>query len=201
MSLWLTLTRHDAAQIEELLEHPEGPSAGRERLRLAWNDVVFEDDEDGTAYPRVIEETSEVRRNWDALHVLLTGAESFDEDGELLTCAPAPARDVVMGGLVLAERGGNQGRLYNPLLLMPDQVRAVHSFLQGLDAPTLIACRGDLLRKATFYSFSTDIPQPDGTLRTESVVEDGSLAAGVDIVRGFYARAAAAGNAVIKEVS
>lgn len=104
MSLWLTLTRHDAAQIEELLEHPEGPSAGRERLRLAWNDVVFEDDEDGTAYPRVIEETSEVRRNWDALHVLLTGAESFDEDGELLTCAPAPARDVVMGGLVLAER-------------------------------------------------------------------------------------------------
>ncbi|MFG2873511.1 hypothetical protein ACGFYU_00510 [Streptomyces sp. NPDC048337] len=112
-----------------------------------------------------------------------------------------PARDVVMCGLPRVGRAGGIARVDTPRLLMPAQVRAVHGFLCAVDVPALIRERAALVEEAGVYSFRMRVGQPDGSVRTMSMVEDGSLAESLEGVRGFYARAAAAGNAVVKEIS
>ncbi|MFC9294196.1 DUF1877 family protein [Streptomyces sp. NPDC057011] len=200
----MTLSRHDAAAVEELLRHPDGARAGRSRLWEAWNEGLgIAGDEGGRAPggpPRLefVEENDDIRRNWDGLHVLLTGCREHDQDEHPTPCGPAPARDVVMGGLPLVEEGA---RLDNPRLLMPAEVRAAHDFLSTVDVHALIRERAGLVEEAGVYSFRMSVGQPDGSVKVMSMIEDGSLAESLEGVRGFYARAAAAGNAVVKEIS
>lgn len=207
MGLWMTLTRHDAARVGALLRHPEGAEAGRARLRAAWEEGLTEPAlRDGAPLLECVEENDDIRRNWDGLHVLLTGCtrhdggECGDEDGgRPVPCGPAPARDAVMGGLPLSPGGG--GWRNTPLLLMPDEVRAVHGFLRGIDVPALVRERAGLVERAGVYSFRMTVARADGSSRVMSMIEDGSLAAALEGVRGFYARAADDGNAVIKDIA
>ncbi|MFI8875761.1 DUF1877 family protein [Streptomyces sp. NPDC055243] len=211
MGFWMTLSRHEAVQVQALLNHPEGAQAGRERLRGAWNqgglcaflnegDVLREPQENVPTLD-FIEQNDDIKRNWDGLHVLLTGCADHDEVEHNEPCGWAPARDVVMGGLALAEVGSTERPLDIPLLLTPAEVRAVHSFLCDIDASRLVRERARLVENAGVYSFHMNVGLPDGSSRVMSMVEDGSLAESLEGVRGFYARAAASGNAVIKEIA
>ncbi|MEV8532383.1 DUF1877 family protein [Streptomyces sp. NPDC051211] len=208
MGFWMTLSRHDAARVGALLDHPGGVRAGRRRLWDAWDawdDPAEEAGAHEQAAPPVLEaleETHEIRRNWDGMHVLLTGCEDHyhEEDAQERACGPAPARDVVMGGLPLSGAAG-PARIGVPVLLMPDEVRAVHGFLSGVDVPRLVRERAGLVEAAGVYSFRMTVQWADGSSRNMSMIEDGTLASALEAVRGFYARAAAAGNAVIKEIS
>ncbi|MFD9405848.1 DUF1877 family protein [Streptomyces sp. NPDC059989] len=211
MGFWMTLSRHDAGRVEELLHHPDGAQAGRRRLWEAWNEGLDMNDEgeSGSAHApggpprlRFAEENNDIRRNWDGLHVLLTGCREHDRDEHATPCGRAPARDVVMGGLPLVEDGGGGiARIDTPRLLVPAEVHAVHAFLRTVDVHALIRERAGLVEEAGVYSFRMRVGQPDGSVRTMSMIEDGSLAESLEGVRGFYARAAAAGNAVVKEIS
>ncbi|MEU9315091.1 DUF1877 family protein [Streptomyces sp. NPDC048295] len=89
----------------------------------------------------------------------------------------------------------------NLLLLMPDEVRAVDRFLQGIDLDEMIRERCDLLDEVYVYSFYTTVRKEDGSEHESTMAEDGSLAADFATLRDFYARAAEAGNAVIKDIS
>ncbi|MGW8378991.1 DUF1877 family protein [Streptomyces sp. ODS28] len=201
MGFWVTLSRHDAARVDALLDHPDGPSAGRERLRSAWS-AGLSPRSPGEGEPALecLEENDDIRRNWDGLHVLLTGCRDHRHDDDEPPCGEAPARDAVRGGQALTG-ADSSAQLQTPVLLMPDAVRAVRDFLRGLDAHRLLRERADLVERAGVYSFHMTVGLPDGSSRRMSMIEDGSLAASLEGVRGFYARAAAAGNAVIKEIS
>ncbi|MGA4841311.1 DUF1877 family protein [Streptomyces sp. G45] len=203
----MTLTRHDAAEVDRLLDHPDGERAGLARLWHAWDEGLgppelrAQEPPPDEPFLDHIEENDDIRRNWEGLHVLVTGCDRHDahEDDDP-PCGPAPARDVAMGGLSL-DGSGSGGRLNTPFLLTPAQVRAVHGFLRDLDPAALIRERAALVADAGVYSFHMGVLQPDGSTPRMSMVEDGSLLASLRGVRDFYARAAAAGNAVIKEIS
>jgi len=175
----MTLSRHEAVQVEELLNHPDGAKAGRERLSAAWNEggrpCEFQEN---VPVLDLIEENDGIKRNWDGLHVLLTGCEDHDEVEHDVPCGRAPARDVVMGGLALAEAGSIERPLDIPLPLTPGEVRAVHSFLRDIDPSRLVRERARLVEKAGVYSFHMTVGLPDGSSRVMSMVEDGSLAEG-----------------------
>jgi hypothetical protein len=181
------ITRHDYAEVLTLLDHPEGQDAGRERVYSEWYDDID--------YPRPGSrlrtlEWAHITRTWDALHVLLTGCENVDEVDYAPPTGEPPACDVIMGGLMLSHRTSRRHlRLNNLLLLTPAEVRAVDSFLEDTDLDALVRERGHLLEELNVYSFSTDM------------IEEGFLAHDFGVLRAFYARAAAAGNAVIKDIS
>ncbi|MCT2589792.1 YfbM family protein [Streptomyces sp. N2-109] len=201
MGFWMTLSRHHAAQVEALLEHPDGAQAGRKRLWDAWTEAPRPDEpHDSVPLLEFLEENDDIRRNWDGLHVMLTGCTNHADHEDREPCGRAPARDAVMGGLALP-RGGRTGRIDDARLLMPDEVRAVHDFLQDLDIPRLVQERATLVEEADVYSFRMGVGLADGSTRNMSMIEDGSLADSLRNVRDFYARAAADGNAVIKEIS
>ncbi|GAA2131088.1 DUF1877 family protein [Actinomadura napierensis] len=131
------------------------------------------------------------RHSWSEVHAFLDHPHGLP--GGLrrkgVPRGPAPARDVVMGGLVLT---GGSSRLDAPLLLRPAGVRAVDAHLRGIDLDALIQKRHPLLKETGPYSFGDD----DGG----DMVTDGSLARDFEVLRGVYARAAAGGDAVIKEI-
>ncbi|GAA3741006.1 hypothetical protein HDA32_002550 [Spinactinospora alkalitolerans] len=195
MGFWMWLTRHDQEQVLALLDHPDGVRAGRDRLLQAWWDMPDEPEQDPSAALQVLEEVW-TARTWDALHVLLTGCENTDDD--MVPTGEAPARDVVMGGLVLSPDGG-AARLKTPLLLTPDEVRAVHAHLQAVDRDALIRERHPLLREVGPYSFGTTA-EPGRPDAEGDMVQNGSLARDFDLLRDFYARAAAGGDTVIKNI-
>ncbi|MFJ4776782.1 DUF1877 family protein [Streptomyces sp. NPDC088762] len=204
----MTLSRHDAARVEELLRHPEGDRAGRIRLREAWNEgpdddayAIAEPAHGGGPRLEFLEENDDIRRNWEGLHVLLTGCADHDREEHAMPCGRAPARDAVMGGLPLSEEDGDSLRFDTPRLLMPAEVREVHGFLRTLDVPALVRDRARLVEEAGVYSFRMRVGQPDGSIRVMSMIEDGSLAESLEGVRAFYARAAAAGNTVVKGIA
>lgn len=141
---------------------------------------------------RVLEET-QTTRTWDALHILLTGCENEDRDNGLPS-GDSPARDVVMGGLIL---GGGTSRLNTPLPLWPDEVRAVAAHLRGIDLDALNKERYELLVEIGPYSFTGYMR--DG--ENPNMVQAGVLAEDFEVLRSFYGRAAAGGNAVIKGIS
>lgn len=64
----------------------------------------------------------------------------------------------------------------------------------------MIRERAGLLEEAGVYSFRMGVQGPDGSIERLGMIEDGSLAESLEATRAFYARAAAAGNAVIKEI-
>ncbi|MFF9512084.1 DUF1877 family protein [Streptomyces sp. NPDC014727] len=138
---------------------------------------------------RTVESTC-ITRTWDAIHVLLTGCENVDTVDFAPPIGEPPTSDVIMGGLIIGRRGGHRRRTNNLLLLTPDEVRAVDRFLQDLDLDAVIRERRDLLDDVYVYSFYSTIQS-----------EVGSLASDFAILRGFYARAAEAGHAVIKDIS
>lgn len=189
--MWLT--RYDGAEVAALLDHPHGLHAGLRRLRSVWDDLPMELGYDPSGSLGKLEEI-DTHRAWDALHVLLTGQPN--EDYERVSGDP-PACDAVMGGLTMNETG--QGSLLHvPRLLRPDQVRAVDGFLRDLDRDALIHERHAFLKETQPYSFA-------GWGRLQSgeswdMVDYGVLAQTFDTIRDFYARAATAGNAVIKEI-
>lgn len=125
-----------------------------------------------------------------------------------MPCGPAPARDVVLGGLPLTREGQEDPdvRLNNARLLLPAEVRAADGFLRSFaardsDIPALIGGRAPLIEAADVYSFRMLVATRDGRASRMSMIEDGSLAESLRAVRDFYARAAAAGNAVVKEIA
>ncbi|MEV0663934.1 DUF1877 family protein [Actinomadura luteofluorescens] len=193
MGYWMWLTRYDGAEVAALLDHPHGLHAGLGRLRNVWDDLPVDLGYDPSGSLCKLEEI-DTHRAWDALHVLLTGHPNEDDEG---VSGDPPACNVVMGGLVMNETG--EGSLLRvPRLLRPDQVRAVDTFLRGLDRDTLIRERHAFLKETQPYSF-------EGWGRLQSgeawdMVEHGVLATTFDTVRAFYGRAATAGNAVIKEI-
>ncbi|MWA04042.1 DUF1877 family protein [Actinomadura sp. LD22] len=169
----MSLDRHDWTEVHALLDHPHGLRSGLRRLEDAWNESLRE------------LESAHTTRTWDAIHILLTGCEN-DKDARV-PLGPAPARDVVMGGLVLSD---GTSRLNVPILLRPAEVRAVDAHLRGIDLDALIRERYPLLLEIGPYSFDFG---DEGDM-----VTNGLLAADFAVLRAFYARAAAAGNAVIK---
>ncbi|MBO2458519.1 DUF1877 family protein [Actinomadura violacea] len=177
MGFWMTLGRHDWTEVHALLDHPHGLRGGLLRLYDAWGESLRE------------LETAQTTRTWDAIHILLTGCEN-DEDPKGVPLGPAPARDAVMGGLVLT---GGTSRLNTPILLRPAEVRAVDAHLRAIDLDALVRERYPLLLEIGPYSFH----ESDGS----DMVTRGWLADDFAVLRGFYARAAAAGNAVIKDIS
>lgn len=189
MGYWMWLARYDGAEVAALLDHPHGLGAGLKRLRDVWDDLPHGLGYDPSGSLRKLEEV-DTHRAWEALHVLLTGLS--DTDFEHGFGVP-PAADVVMGGLVIDETGGGSLREV-PRLLRPDQVRAVDGFLRGLDRDALIRERYAFLKEVQPYSFE-GWGQP-----RKDMVEHGVLANVFDTVRDFYARAAAGGNAVFKEI-
>ncbi|MFB4304262.1 DUF1877 family protein [Actinomadura sp. NTSP31] len=176
MGRWMTIGQHSWSEVHALLDHPHGLPGGLRRLRDAWGESL-----------RTLE-SAHTTRTWDAIHVLLTGRENGADDRGV-PLGPAPARDVVMGGLVLT---GGSSRLDAPLLLRPAEVRAVDAHLRGIDLDALIRERHPLLKEIGPYSFGDD----DGS----DMVTNGSLARDLEVLRGVYARAAAGGDAVIKEI-
>ncbi|MCX5341817.1 DUF1877 family protein [Streptomyces atratus] len=198
MGFWMGITRHDYAEILRLLDHPDGPDAGRERIRDEWNSD--DDYHPPGSLLRTLESTC-ITRTWDAIHVLLTGCENVDMVDFAPPTGEPPASDVIMGGLVIGRRGGHGMRMNNLLLLTPDEVRAVDRFLQGLDLEEVIRERADLLDDVSVYSFYTTIQGEDGSDQDVSMIEDGILASDLAILSAFYARAAEAGHAVIKDIS
>ncbi|MDG4858754.1 DUF1877 family protein [Streptomyces sp. T-3] len=199
MGFYLGLTRHDYAEVEALLAHPDGPAAGRKRLREQWTSEVDPEPEDRTEL-RTLEEDY-ISRTWDALHVLLTGCPNDDADESGTPSGELPARNVIMGGLVLTWTGETSpSRLNNLLLLTPDEVHAVDTFLRSLDCDALIEHRYRLLVDERPYSFGAEA-EPGEDPATGNMVQSGLLAGDFETLRAFYARAAAAGNAVIKDIS
>ncbi|MET9655489.1 DUF1877 family protein [Streptomyces sp. NPDC006510] len=198
MGFWMGITRHDNAEILQLLDHPEGPDAGRERVRNEWNSN--DDCYRPGSLLRTLESTY-ITRTWDAIHTLLTGCENIDMVDFAPPTGEPPACDVIMGGLIVGRRGGHGLRMNNLLLLMPDEVRAVERFLQGIDLDEMIRERRDLLDEVYVYSFCTTVRNDDGSEHESTMAEDGSLADDFATLRDFYARAAEAGNAVIKDIS
>ncbi|SNR92764.1 protein of unknown function [Actinomadura mexicana] len=193
MGYWMWLTRYDGAEVAALLDHPHGLHAGLRRLRDIWDDLPIELGYDPSGSLCKLEEM-DTHRAWDALHVLLTGHPN--EDYERVSGDP-PACDVVMGGLVMNETGEGS-LLHVPRLLRPDQVRAVDGFLRGLDRDALIRQRHASLKEAQPYSFEGWGRLQSG--EAQDMVEHGVLGKAFDTVRDFYARAATAGNAIIKEI-
>jgi hypothetical protein len=193
MGYWMWLTRYDGAEVAALLDHPHGLPAGLKRLRDVWDDLPLELGYDPSGSLRKLEEV-DTHRAWDALHVMLTGVPN--EDHENVSGDP-PASDVVMGGLVMDETGEGPFQ-HVPRLLRPDQVRAVDAFLRDIDRNTMIRERYAFLKEVQPYSFEGWEGLRSG--ERQDMVEHGVLAEAFDTVRDFYARAAAAGNAVIKEI-
>lgn len=193
MGYWMWLSRYDGAEVAAVLDHPHGLRAGLQRLRDVWDDLPMGLGYDPSGSLGRLEEV-DTHRAWDALHVLVTGRPNDDYEN---AGGDPPACDVVMGGLVMNETG--EGSLIRvPRLLRPDQVRAVDDLLRGLDRDALIRERHAFLKEVQPYSF-----EGWGRLLTGEawdMVEHGVLAEVFDTVRGFYARAAAAGNAVVKEI-
>jgi hypothetical protein len=192
------ITRHDHEEVLRLLDHPEGPDVGKEQIRAAWNS------DDDYHRPGSLLHTLEstcITRTWDAIHTLLTGCENIDMVDFAPPTGEPPASDVIMGGLILGRRGGHGLRMNNLLLLTPDEVRAVDRFVRGIDLDEVIRKRRDLLNEVYVYSFYTTIRKEDGSEHESNMVEDGSLADDFATLRAFYARAAEAGNAVIKAIS
>ncbi|MER6073712.1 DUF1877 family protein [Streptomyces sp. NPDC001817] len=193
------ITRHEESEILALLDHPEGPESGREQVRNEWYDDA--------EYPRPGSrlrtlESVYITRTWDAIHVLLTGRENIDEVDFAPPTGEPPACDVIMGGSILNHRGrGHALRMNNLLLLMPDEVQAVDAFLKGIDLDCLIRERGHLLEELDVYSFYMTVELPDGRKEYMNMLEDGSLVEDLGVLRDFYARAAASGNCVIKDIS
>ncbi|MFF3782704.1 DUF1877 family protein [Streptomyces sp. NPDC001933] len=198
MGFWMGITRHDSEEILQLLDHPEGPDAGRERVRNEWNS---DDDYRRPGSQLRTLESTHITRTWDAIHTLLTGCENIDMVDFAPPTGEPPASDVIMGGLIIGRRGGHGLRMNNLLLLMPDEVRAVDRFLRGIDLDEVIQERRDLLDEVYVYSFCTTIRKEDGSEQESNMAEDGSLADDFATLRNFYARAAEAGNAVIKDIS
>lgn len=203
MGFWMTLSRHDAAQVDALLRHPDGERPGRLRLWEAWDEGAGDSPE-----LEFLEESHGIARNWDGLHVLLTGCEDHTAEDHEVPCGPAPARDVVLGGLPLTREGQQDGnlRLNNARLLLPAEVSAADGFLRSFaardaDIPALVRERAALIEAADVYSFRMGVAWHDGSVRRMSMIEDGSLAESLRVVRDFYARAAAAGNAVVKDIT
>ncbi|MES9540450.1 DUF1877 family protein [Actinomadura sp. NPDC000600] len=194
MGKWMWLTRYDGAEVAAVLDHPHGLHAGLERLFNVWEDLPVGLGYDPSGSLRKLEAV-DTHRAWDALHVLLTGHPN--EDYEQASGAP-PACDVVMGGLVMNEPGKGS-LLHVPRLLRPDRVRAVDAFLCDLDRDTLIRERHAHLKELQPYSFEGWGRLPSG--EDGDMVQQGVLAKAFDTVRDFYARAATAGNAVIKEIA
>ncbi|WP_141583400.1 DUF1877 family protein [Actinomadura sp. WMMA1423] len=193
MGFWMWSTRYDGAEVAALLDHPHGLHAGLERLSNVWEDLPVGLGYDPSGSLRKLEAV-DTHRAWDALHVLVTGQPN--EDYEQASGDP-PACDVVMGGLVM--NGTGEGSLFRvPRLLRPDQVRAVDAFLSTLDRDALIRERHAFLKEVRPYSFESWGRLPNG--EDGDMVEMGVLGRVFDDVRGFYARAAAAGNAVVKEI-
>jgi hypothetical protein len=133
------------------------------------------------------------------LHVALTGYPNEDEQ----PLGDIPARNAVLGGLVITSTGEEPtpGSRYEVLkLLTPADVQAVDRFLRDTDRDDLLRRRQALLREVRPYSFGHTVgPYEDPA--TGDMLQNGSLARAFDTLRGFYACAAAAGNAVIKELS
>ncbi|MFC8825001.1 DUF1877 family protein [Streptomyces sp. NPDC057137] len=202
----MTLSRHDAAQVAALLRHPDGERAGRLRLWEAWDEGAG-----GSPALEFVEESHGIARNWDGMHVLLTGCVNHTDEDHEVPCGPVPARDVVLGGLPLMSKGQDDLedsalRLGNARLLLPAEVRAAERFLRSFaardtDIAARIRERAALIEAADVYSFRMLVGSPDGRATRMSMIEDGSLAESLRVVRDFYARAAAAGNAVVKEIS
>lgn len=199
----MTLSRHDAAQVDALLRHPAGERPGRLRLWEAWNEGPGDSPD-----LEFLEESHGIARNWDGLHVLLTGCQDHIAEDHEVPCGPAPARDVALGGLPLTREGQEDPdvRLNNARLLLPAEVRAADGFLRSFaardsDIPALIGERAPLIEAADVYSFRMLVATRDGRASRMSMIEDGSLAESLRAVRDFYARAAAAGNAVVKEIA
>jgi hypothetical protein len=194
MGYWMSLSRYDGGEVAAVLDHPHGLRAGLRRLWDVWDDLPLGPGYDPSGSLRKLEEV-DTHRAWDALHVLLTGHP--DEDEEAVSGDP-PACDVVMGGLVMNETG--EGSLFHvPRLLRPHQVRAVDGFLRGLDRDALIRESHAYLKEIRPYSFEGWGRLASG--EAGDMVEHGVLAKVFDTVRDFYARAAAGGDAVIKEIS
>jgi hypothetical protein len=176
VGFWLTAGRHDWTEVHAILDHPHGLRAGLRRLDDALGESLRE------------LESAHTTRTWDAIHILLTGREN-DQDARGVPLGPSPARDVIMGGLLLT---GGRSRLDTPILLRPAEVRAVDAHLRAIDLDALVRERYPLLVEIGPYSFRNG----DGT----DMVTEGRLARDFGLLRAFYARAAAAGNAVIKEI-
>jgi hypothetical protein len=192
MGYWMYLSRYDGAEVAALLDHPQGPGAGRRRLWEVWDELPDLGADPSGSLCRL--EEVDTHRAWDALHALLTGHRSQDDEDS----ADPPASDVVMGGVVLNETG--EGSLLQiPRLLQPDQVRAVSGFLGELDRDALIRGRHAFLKEVQPYAFEGYGRLLSG--EAYDMVEHGVLAQVFDTVRDFYARAAAGGNAVIKVIS
>ena len=116
---------------------------------------------------------------WHGLHWLLTGT-AWDTD--------TPAGQAILGGRDVGEDNG-----YGPSrLLEPDGVRAVAAALAALDADAL-AARMDrpAMEAADIY------PQ----IWDEDDVFESYLRPAYEDLRGFYARAAAEGAAVLQSLS
>ncbi|MCP9949889.1 DUF1877 family protein [Actinomadura madurae] len=187
MGYWMWLSRYDGAEVAAVLDHPHGLDAGLKRLRDVWEDLPNDAGYDPSGSLCKLEEV-DTHRTWEALHVLLTGLSDEHLEHDL---GDPPAADVVLGGLVMGE-----GTIYRvPRLLRPDQVRAVDGFLRELDRDALIRERYAFLKEVRPYSF-----EGWGWPPSEDMVEHGVLATVFSTVRDFYARAAADGNAVIKEI-
>ncbi|MFC3347215.1 DUF1877 family protein [Streptomyces echinoruber] len=230
MGFWMHLTRHDAARVAALLDHPGGARAGRARLYEAWENEDWDDERrdderwdsewrdgerwddtvrcaaasygtGGDSAPRLpILESAHVHRAWQALHILLTGADPYDE--EAVAPVGDPAWNAVLGGARITRDGDdrNAGAWEDLLLLMPDEVAAVDGFLRALDRDELIRRRHPFLREVGPYSFSGWTMGSGRGAETGDMVQSGVLANAFDTLRGFYVRAAAAGNVVVKNI-
>ncbi|MFC7306821.1 DUF1877 family protein [Streptomyces monticola] len=202
MGFWLFLTRHDPTEVHTLLDHPDGPEAGRALLYDHHGEDTHPEPT-GPVRLRTLEEAN-TTRTWDALHLLFTGCSDYGLDGDRLDedqpVGEPPARDVIWGGLVITPTGEASRPGWDDLLLLdPAEVRAVNSFLSSLDRDALIAERYEFLASEGPYSFGLAAP-PEADSATGNMVQSGALARDFDVLRNFYARAAAAGNAVIKSI-
>jgi hypothetical protein len=86
------------------------------------------------------------------------------------------------------------------VLLMPVEVQAVDAFFRDIDRDDLMRRRYPLLREVRPYSFGATVG-PEEDPATGDMVQKGSLDGAFDTLRDFYARAATAGNVVIKDIS
>ncbi|MFI8456665.1 DUF1877 family protein [Kitasatospora sp. NPDC085464] len=128
-----------------------------------------------------------VERNGYLMHVALTGAPGGAGTD------PAAAQFPVFGGEERVESGGDPGsdgfREWKVLVLRPDEVRTASAFLDGVDIDDLLAA-SDAALAAEVVSLGSATPWSEKW--------SSALAADLRELKGFFAGAAAVGDAVIK---
>lgn len=125
------------------------------------------------------EELFDVERAWHAVHMLLNGSP-WGGSG--------PAFDAVLGGTVLGDPS-----TYEPVrVLLPERVQAVASLLAGLTAD-------ELRPRFTHRAFRQAEVYPDVWDRADVLTS--FVLPAYERLRAFYAEAAAAGDAVLVQLT